>query len=243
MVYDVTEAAFVLEGVEVTRGSGESHVHPLLGVSLAIARGRVTAVVGPSGSGKSTLLRLLNRMEEPSAGTVSFRGRPLPEYDVLALRRRVGLLMQRPAPFDGTVRDNLRTGAPDLTDDEAVALLARAGLAAEFLDRDAAHGLSGGEAQRVCLARALAVRPEVLLLDEATSALDPFAAQVVERTVRDLAADGMTLVMVSHDLGQARRVGQDLVVVAEGRVVAAGPADEVFATDDPVAAAYLRGVE
>jgi putative ABC transport system ATP-binding protein len=242
-VYHVSEPAFVLDGVEVTRGSGDDHVHPLLGISMAVAAGRVTALVGPSGAGKSTLLRLLNRMEEPSAGEVRFHGTPLRDYDVLALRRRVGLLMQRPTPFEGTVLDNLRTAAPALTEDEGRALLVRAGLPAEFLDRDAAYGLSGGEAQRACLARALAVAPEVLLLDEATSALDAFAAQAVERTVRSLASDdGMTVVMVSHDLAQARRVADDLVVLAAGKVVAAGTADEVFATDDPVAAAYLRGV-
>jgi putative ABC transport system ATP-binding protein len=238
----VPEPVFVLDDVEVTRGSGDDHVHPLRDISFAIAPARVTVVVGPSGAGKSTLLRLLNRMEEPSAGTVSFHGRALPSYDVLELRRRVGLLMQRPTAFPGTVLDNLRVGAPALTNDEALALLRRVGLAEPFLPRDTAY-LSGGEAQRVCLARALAVRPEVLLLDEATSALDPFAADVVERVVRSLAGEVLTVVMVSHDLAQARRLADDLVVVADGRVVAVGPAREVFDNAaDPVAAAYLRGV-
>ena len=232
---------FVLDAVEVTRGEGEEHVHPLTDVSAAV-RGGVTVVVGPSGAGKSTLLRLLNRMEEPTRGEVRYLGRPLPSYDVLALRRRVGLLMQRPAPFPGDVLANLRAGAPALTRDEATALLARVGLPETFLGRDTAD-LSGGEAQRVCLARTLAVRPEVLLLDEATSALDPFATDVVERVVRALADEGLTVVVVSHDLAQARRLADDLVVVAEGRVVAAGPAAEVFAAaDHPAAAAYLKGV-
>jgi putative ABC transport system ATP-binding protein len=232
---------FVLDRVEVTRGEGEEHVHPLSGVTAAVAAGRVTVVVGPSGSGKSTLLRLLNRMEEPSAGEVRFRDRALPSYDVLELRRRVGLLMQRPTPFPGDVLANLRAGAPALTPDEGRALLVRVGLPEAFLDRDTAD-LSGGEAQRVCLARALAVGPEVLLLDEATSALDPFAANVVEGVVRSLVDDGLTVVMVSHDLAQARRLADDLVVVVEGQVVAAGPAAEVLATEHPAAAAYLKGV-
>lgn len=236
------EPVFVLDRVEVTRGEGDDHVHPLRDISFAVAAARVTVVVGPSGAGKSTLLRLLNRMEEPSAGVVSFHGRPLPSYDVLALRRRVGLLMQRPTPFPGTVLENVRAGAPALTEDEARSLLARVGLAESFLPRDTAD-LSGGEAQRVCLARALAVGPEVLLLDEATSALDPFAANVVERVVRALADDGLTGVMVSHDLAQARRLADDLVVVVDGRVAAAGPAADVFAGGgDPAATAYLRGV-
>ena len=235
----MAEPLFVLDGVEVTRGEGADHVHPLLGVSLTVAAGRATVVVGPSGSGKSTLLRLLNRLEEPSAGVVSFRGQPLPAYDVLALRRRVGLLMQRPTPFPGTVLDNLRAGAPGLAAEAATALLARVGLPETFLDRDV-DGMSGGEAQRVCLARSLAVGPEVLLLDEATSALDPFAAQVVERVVGALVADGLSVVMVSHDLAQARRLADDLVVVIGGRVVAHGPCDEVLAHPD--AATYLAGV-
>ncbi|HEU0130917.1 MAG TPA: phosphate ABC transporter ATP-binding protein [Mycobacteriales bacterium] len=236
------EPVFVLDGVEVTRGSGDDHVHPLSDVSFAVWPARVTVVVGPSGAGKSTLLRLLDRMEEPSAGEVRFHGRALPTYDVLALRRRVGLLMQRPTPFPGTVLDNLRAGAPALAEDAATALLATVGLPEAFVRRDAEE-LSGGEAQRVCLARALAVGPEVLLLDEATSALDPFAANVVENVARSLTADGLTVVMVSHDLAQARRLADDLVVVAEGRVVAAGPAADVFGNAaDPVAAAYLRGV-
>ena len=228
----MTEPLFVLDDVVVTRGEGEDHVHPLSDVTLSIGAARVTVVVGPSGSGKSTLLRLLNRFEDPARGTVSFRGRPLTSYDVLDLRRRVGLLMQRPTPFGGTVLENLRAGAPSLTEAEAAALLDRVGLAESFAGR-LAEDLSGGEAQRVCLARALAVRPEVLLLDEATSALDPFAAQVVERVVTALAAEGLSVVMVSHDLAQARRLADDLVVVLDGRVV--GP-------EHPDAVTYLRGV-
>ena len=239
MVYDVAEPVFVLDDVVVTRGEGDDHVHPLTDVSLAVGSGRVTVVVGPSGSGKSTLLRLLNRFEEPSGGRILFRGAPLASYDVLDLRRRVGLLMQRPTPFPGSVLDNLRCGAPSLSPDAAGALLDRVGLPGAFASRDAEE-LSGGEAQRVCLARALAVGPEVLLLDEATSALDPFAAQVVEGVVRSLASDGLAVVMVSHDLAQARRLADDLVVVIDGRVAASGVAAAVLA--DPDAAPYLRGV-
>ena len=233
---------FRLDQVATTRWAAGDHVHPLDGVVAELYGGRVTVVVGPSGAGKSTLLRLLNRMEEPTAGTVLFHGRPLPSYDVLALRRRVGLLLQVPTPFPGTVLDNLRAGVPSLAAAEGRELLARVGLPEAFLDRDTA-GLSGGEAQRACLARALAVGPEVLLLDEATSALDPFAESVVERVVRSLAAAGLTVVLVSHDLAQARRLADDVVVVHGGRVVRHGPAAEVFAEPgDPLAAEFLRGV-
>lgn len=232
---------FALAGVSTMRGSGDDHVHPLAQVSVAIEAGRVTAVVGPSGSGKSTLLRLLNRMEEAHDGVVRFHDRPITSYDVLEVRRRVGLLLQRPTPFAGTVLDNLRVARPSTTRDEAVELTANVGLAERFVDRDTAE-LSGGEAQRMCLARALAVGPEVLLLDEATSALDAAAVRVVERTVRRLADDGLTVVAVTHDLRQARRLADDVVVVHSGRVVEHGPAGRVMRqAADPVAREFLAG--
>ena len=235
------EALFRLTGVQTTRGSGDDHVHPLLGVDAEIPAGRTTAVVGPSGAGKTTLLRLLNRMEEPTGGELLFHGRPLTSYDVLDLRRRVGMLLQRPTPFPGTVVDNIRVGRPDLPDAAAAALLDQVGLARDLLVRDA-EALSGGEAQRMCLARALAVGPEVLLLDEPTSALDSFAARVVERVLQALGADGLTIVFISHDLQQARRLADHLLVVHGGRVVATGLTEQVFADPgDDIAAEFLGG--
>jgi putative ABC transport system ATP-binding protein len=211
----------VLEDVGVERGG----TAVLSGVSAAFHSGRCTAVAGPSGAGKSTVLRLLDRLVEPTSGRVLFHGRPLPSYDVLELRRRVGLVQQAPVLLGATVREDLAVGRPALSGEEAAGLLARAGLDGVPLDRDTAS-LSGGEAQRLCLARALAVGPEVLLLDEPTSALDAVAAQAVERVVRALVADGLTAVLVSHDLRQARRLADDVVVLRAGRVVEAGPADD-----------------
>ena len=236
-----TAPLFRLDGVLTQRGSGDGHVHPLNGVTATIEGGRVTVVVGPSGGGKSTLLRLLNRMEEPAGGSVLFHEAPIASYDVLALRRRVGLLQQQPTPFPGSVLDNLRVGRADVSADEAVALLARSGLEAGFLHRDAT-GLSGGEAQRVCLARALAVGPEVLLLDEPTSALDRFAAAAVERTVAGLVDDGLSVVLVSHDLRQARRLAADVIVVHGGVVAEQGPAAQVWeGARDERARAFIEG--
>ena len=209
----------VVEGVSVVRGD----TRVLDEVSAAFAPGRCTAVAGPSGAGKSTLLRLLDRLLEPTSGRVLFHGRPLPSYDVLEVRRRVGLVQQAPAILAGTVLADLRVGRPSLSEPEAQVLLARAGLDGLPLDRGTSS-LSGGEAQRLCLARALAVGPEVLLLDEPTSALDAIAAQSVERVVRALVADGLSAVLVSHDLRQARRLADDVVVLDRGRVVEAGPA-------------------
>lgn len=209
-----------LEDVTVVRGG----TTVLDTVSAAFPAGRCTAVAGPSGAGKSTLLRLLDRLLEPTSGRVLFHDRPLPSYDVLDLRRRVGLVQQAPVVLEATVLADLRVGRPELSPDEATELLSRAGLDVA-LDRSTAD-LSGGEAQRLCLARALAVGPEVLLLDEPTSALDAVAAQAVERVVSALVADGLSAVLVSHDLRQARRLADDVVVLDRGRVIETGPAAE-----------------
>ena len=232
---------FELTGVTVTRGTGEQHVHPLQNLDVTIRSGVCTVIVGPSGAGKSTLLRLLDRLEEPSSGEIRFHDTPLRTYDVLELRRRVGLLQQQPVLLSDNVRDDVSTARPGLTDEEIVVLLQRVGLDPSFLSRDTAS-LSGGEAQRVCLARTLSVGPEVLLADEPTSALDEFAAAAVERTLRALVDDGLTTVLVTHDLRQAHRMATDLIVVIAGSVAAYGPASEVFEdTTDQRAREFLAG--
>jgi putative ABC transport system ATP-binding protein len=208
--HDRAVALFVLDAVTV---AGVERPR-LDGVSLTLDDGGVTVLQGPSGSGKSTLLRLLNRLEAPDAGTVRYRGEDLTQRDVLAHRREVGMVFQAPVLFPGTVADNLAVARPA---DPPARLLARAGLAAAFLDR-AADTLSGGEAQRACLARALATRPRVLLMDEPTSALDPDATLVIERLARELAGDGIPVVLVTHDAEQAARVGDRVVSLHDGRL-------------------------
>jgi putative ABC transport system ATP-binding protein len=187
------------------------------GIDLQIAAGRITVVVGPSGSGKTTLLRLLDRLEVPTSGHVRFRGDDLDQLDPLALRRTVGMVFQRPAPFPGTVRDNLLVADPFAGDDELAEVLRSARLDPEMLDRPA-DDLSGGESQRMCLARTLVTRPDVLLMDEPTSALDPDARRRLERTAQRLSREGQDIVWVTHDLEQARALAGDLVVLVEGRV-------------------------
>lgn len=198
-------------------------------VSVAIPPG-ATAIVGPSGAGKSTLLRLLNRLADPDAGTVSYRDRELAEYEPLRLRREVSLVPQLPALIEGTVGTNVAYAAGlagEGTDFEGCLRLA--GLPAEFAGRDVSQ-LSVGEQQRAMLARALAQRPEVLLLDEPTSALDPAARDAIEATLAELRRElGISVVLVSHDLEQARRLGEWVVRMEDGRVVEAGPPAEVFA--------------
>lgn len=213
---------FVLEAVGVRRGDSDI----LADVTATIRSGCCTAIAGPSGAGKSTLLRLLNRMLEPTTGRVLLDGTPLPALDVLALRRRVGLVAQQPTLLTDTVLNDLRVGRPDLTEEEARALLAEAGLPPAFAERPTA-GLSGGEAQRVCLARTLALRPEVLLLDEPTSALDRASAEAIEQVVKDLRAAGGTAVLVSHDTAQARRLADDVLVLRAGRLAEQGRPESV----------------
>jgi putative ABC transport system ATP-binding protein len=191
-------------------------------VNTSIPTGGVTALVGPSGSGKSTLLRCCNRLEVPAEGVVRFRGEDLAELDVLRLRRRVAMVFQRPAPFPGTCRDNLRVAQPDLDDNESRELLERVQLGPEFLDRVATE-LSGGEAQRLCLARSLAVDPEVVLMDEVTSSVDPAGRRALELLARSLADKGIPIVWVTHDLAQARRLADSTIVIVQGHV--ANPAE------------------
>jgi putative ABC transport system ATP-binding protein len=179
----------------------------LRGLSLAIEPG-ATAVLGPSGCGKSTLLRLLNRLADPDEGSVRFHGEDVRELDPLELRRRAVLVPQLPAPLPGTVADNVRYG-PALHGIHVDALepLALAGLDASYADRDAGR-LSVGEQQRVMLARALALDPEVLLLDEPTTALDERAKSGVEETLARLKCSTL---LVTHERAQAERLAQRVV--------------------------------
>jgi putative ABC transport system ATP-binding protein len=190
----------------------------LRGLDLRIDPG-ATAVLGPSGSGKSTLLRLLNRLADPDEGTVRFHGQEVRSLDPLELRRRACLVPQLPAPVPGTVADNVRYG-PRLRggDADPARPLELAGLDPSYADRDASR-LSVGEQQRVMLARALALEPEVLLLDEPTSALDEAARDGVERTLAQLAGrSGLSMVIVTHDRAQAERLADRVVRLDAGRV-------------------------
>jgi putative ABC transport system ATP-binding protein len=189
--------------------------------ALAIADRGITVLTVPSGAGKSTLLRLCNRLEAPVAGTLRFRGEDLADLDPLVHRRRVGMVFQRPATFPGTVRENLVVACRDSDDELFGAVLERSGLDRSFLARRA-DDLSGGEAQRMCLARTLATRPEVLLLDEPTSALDHAASLLLESLARSLADDGVPMVWVSHDVAQAGRIADQTIELRDGRVAPHG---------------------
>ena len=210
-----TDAVFGFDGVGVRLGANEV----LADVHLEVPGSGITAVLGPSGSGKSTLTRLTNRLLDPTSGTVELRGADVRSLDVLELRRTVGMVFQRPTLFDGTVRDNLAaTGVQDLAEHEA--MLDTVGLEAAFLDR-AGDTLSGGEAQRVCLARALLMRPSVLVADEPTASLDHESVRMLERLARDLADGGVPILWVTHDLAQVERIADHRVTLEAGRVAQA----------------------
>jgi putative ABC transport system ATP-binding protein len=217
---DAAPAAFRFDGVVVVRDDRRI----LDGVDASVPARGVTVVAGPSGAGKSTLLRLCNRLEVPDEGRVRFRDEDVARLDPLRLRRRVGMVFQRPVLFAGSIRDNLRVAAPDRGDDAYEVALRRAALDPAFLDRDAG-GLSGGEAQRACVARTLVTEPEVLLLDEPTSALDAGPRLALEQVGRELADDGMPVVWVTHDHAQLRRIADAVIVLTAGRVRFCGPAD------------------
>ncbi|MBD0020403.1 ATP-binding cassette domain-containing protein [Gordonia pseudamarae] len=229
-------ALFELSGLTVARDDARL----LDDVTVAIPDTGVTAVIGASGSGKSTLLRCCNLLESPTAGRIAYRGTDLAEGDPRALRRRVAMVFQKPTVFPGTVIDNLRAADPQLTPDGAGELLSRVGLSADALDR-VADTMSGGEAQRLCLARALATEPEVLLADEATSALDETSTAVLETLATRLAATGTPVVWVTHHMGQMNRIADHVIQLDHGRLVYAGEVSGLPADDGPGAKELTPG--
>ena len=202
------------------------------GVDLSVAAGETLTVIGPSGAGKSTLLRLLCRLDEPTDGTVILDGTDYRTLDPTALRARVGLVPQDPALRDGSVRDNVTIGPRlrgDPVDvDRVTELLERVGLHG-YGDREVAD-LSGGEAQRVAIARTLVVDPEVVLLDEPTASLDPDAQAEIEALLAGLLTEpDRTAVLVTHDQAQVDRIADRVVRFVDGRVDSEGTPREVLA--------------
>lgn len=195
-------------------------------VSASFERERVTAIVGPSGAGKTSLLRCINRLEEPDSGRVVIDDTDVRSLPPTELRRRVGMIFQTPALFEGGVRANLTYGLDGVGEATLLHALESAGLSSSFLDRDS-FALSVGQAQRVTIARALVRDPQALLMDEPTSALDKDAARRIEELIGHLAEQGLTVVLVTHNLEQARRVASDAVLLVDGRVRATGSPEEV----------------
>lgn len=200
-------------------------------INFAIKAGERVAVFGPSGAGKSTLIRLINRLDEPTSGTIWVDGEDYRKIPPRKLRQRLGMVMQNPNLFPGTVADNLRFGpsarGETLSDEDIWALLAGVDLEG-FEDRQVSN-LSGGEAQRVNLARTLANQPQALLLDEPTSALDQNAKNEVEETILSVIDhQNVTCILVTHDEAQVRRLAERVLLLEGGRIVADGSLEEVL---------------
>ncbi|OBG39915.1 amino acid ABC transporter ATP-binding protein [Mycolicibacter heraklionensis] len=206
----------------------------LRGVDLDVPAGATAAVIGPSGSGKSTMLRTLNRLHEPDGGDVLLGGRSVLADDPDELRQRIGMVFQHFNLFPHrSVLDNitlaprkLRGMSEEAARELALSLLDRVGLKNKATSRPSA--LSGGQQQRVAIARALAMHPQVMLFDEATSALDPELVKGILALIAELGADGMTMVVVTHEMGFARSASDTVVFMDRGKVVECGPPDHIF---------------
>ena len=250
--------ACAIRTVALNAWFGETHA--VRDVSLDVPAHQVTAIIGPSGCGKSTLLRTLNRMHEtvPMArvdGQVLFHGQDIYANGVnpITLRRHVGMVFQRPTPFPTmSIRDNVAAGLrvqpgpkPDRrrVDEIVERALREAALWEEVKDRlgTSATGISGGQQQRLCIARALATAPHVLLLDEPTASLDPLSTQKVEELVYEL-RQKMTVIIVTHNMQQAARVSDRTVFMLAGELVETAPTRVMFTTPtDPRTEAYITG--
>lgn len=227
----------------VVVGDSLTELEVIRDLSLVIPKGEVLALIGPSGSGKSTLLRLINRMEEPTSGSILLYGSDIQNMNVRKLRRRVGLVSQTPALLPGTVGENVSYG-PKLRGEpcDTESYLDLVGLEANLLQRPAS-ALSIGQQQRMCIARALANEPEVLLLDEPTSALDQAAAQNIINLVCHLSHQlALTVIMVTHVMKHAQAVATRIALLVHGSLVEEGEASKFF--DKPTTKTgrqFLRG--
>lgn len=197
-------------------------VFPLQGISAKIPKGKLVVVMGPSGTGKSTLFRLLNRLEDPDEGEITYMGKPLTEWDPVRLRREVHYVHQNPILFPDTVRDNLACPltlqGKKASTDEMKQMLEQVGFPGADLDRSV-EGLSGGEKQRVNLARSLMLKPPVLMLDEPTSSLDRKSTEKVEKMMKEIRKEGRTVLLISHNREQAEGLADVLWQLEDGKLI------------------------
>ncbi|HWD78742.1 MAG TPA: amino acid ABC transporter ATP-binding protein [Kribbella sp.] len=230
----VEAASLEVSGVELAFGRNKV----LRGVDLAVPAGQTACVIGPSGSGKSTLLRAINRLLEPDAGDVKLGGKSVLRGDPDVLRRRIGMVFQHFNLFPHkSVLDNITLPLRKIKKlgTESAQAAAREQLELVGLAHKASArpgNLSGGQQQRVAIARALAMKPEVMLFDEATSALDPELVKGVLALMADLAAAGMTMVVVTHEMGFAREVADQVAFMDQGVVVESGVPEQIFSDAD-----------
>ena len=230
----MTDNDVLIETKDVCKSFGSVSV--LKGINTQIHKGEVVVIIGPSGSGKSTFLRCLNRLEEPTSGQVIFEGKDICSkgQDITVLRQKMGMVFQQFNLFNNlTVLENIMAG-PKLVkkqDEEqakaaAMKLLERVGLtdkADEYPSK-----LSGGQKQRIAIVRALAMEPDVMLFDEPTSALDPEMVGEVLKVMQDLACTGITMVVVTHEMGFAKKVGTRVLFIDDGQILEDGTPEQIF---------------
>ena len=230
----MTDKDVLIETKDVCKSFGSVNV--LKGISTQIHKGEVVVIIGPSGSGKSTFLRCLNRLEEPTSGQVIFEGKDICSkgQDITVLRQKMGMVFQQFNLFNNlTVLENIMAG-PKLVkkqDEEqakaaAMKLLERVGLA-EKADEYPSK-LSGGQKQRIAIVRALAMEPDVMLFDEPTSALDPEMVGEVLKVMQDLASTGITMVVVTHEMGFAKKVGTRVLFIDDGQILEDSTPEQIF---------------
>ncbi len=229
-------ANYLIETVDLCKFYNGGKIKALNGLSTGIKKGEVVVVIGPSGSGKSTFLRSLNRLEEPTSGQIIFDGTDImnPRVDINKMRMRMGMVFQQFNLFPHmTILKNMTLAVTKLlkipqaeADKKALELLARVGLE----DRAYAYPsqLSGGQKQRVAIVRALCMNPEVMLFDEPTSALDPEMVGEVLDVMKSLAKEGMTMVVVTHEMGFAREVADRVIFMDEGVIMEEGTPEQIF---------------
>ncbi len=233
----ITSPLLQLEQLSAVRpGPQGQSITVLEGITCSFHQGSLTALIGPSGSGKSSLIRLINRLDDPLQGRILLAGTETSELAPPLLRCRVGMMLQKAYLFEGSVLTNLqqpfryrKEALPGADNPHLLQCIRLARLSPDYLERDA-RSLSGGEQQRLNLARALISRPEVLLLDEPTSALDRPTTDSLGQTLQEIChSEQMAIIMVTHDLRLARRISDQLIYMEQGRIVEAGRTAELFA--------------
>ena len=231
-----TNNDYIISVTDLVKTYNNGSVTALDYCSLNVKKGQVIAIIGPSGSGKSTLLRSLNLLEEPTSGKIFFKGTDLTskEVDINKHRQKMGMVFQHFNLFPHkTVLENIRMAPVTLktrTEEDAknaaVKLLERVGLAEKA--NEYPNMLSGGQKQRIAIVRALAMEPEVMLFDEPTSALDPEMVGEVLDVMKELESEGMTMIVVTHEMGFAREVADEILFMSEGRIIERGIPQQIF---------------
>ena len=221
--------------VAAARGDGQGDIRVLREVDLTVERGRMLHIVGPSGAGKSSLIRLINRLDEATAGRIEVLGRAIGDWPIRDLRRRAAMVFQVPVMLDRTAAQNLRLPfelhggqVPDDIERRTEQAMGLAGAEMDWLGRDTAV-LSVGQQQRVALARALITEPDILLLDEPTAALDVRTSEQLLASIAELQqTNGLTVISATHRIEEARRLGGDMAVIIDGHIEAAGEVQQLL---------------